>query len=412
MIRIIGLLLGIALLPQAGWAQANAVFSATGPDASADGAAEDYPIGTRETLGQQRTLVGAYSHYDQLRPSRVVEAAPTPSVLARAPQELQLRYEFQGRTQTLDSYLERNPATGLLVLSDQTILFEHYRYARTDRDRFTSQSMAKTIVAMTVGIAISEGAIGSVDDLVATYVPELACMEVGRSSLRALLQMSSGMRFHEVYDGKDDIMRLSRALTRPDSTGAVDAVSQFDVRNAAPGTVFNYAGLDTELLSLAVTRATKMPLTSYVASRIWGPIGAEASASWTFDAKGQEVAYCCFNAVLRDWGRLGALLANDGAWEGRQIIPRPFLQDATTVQAPFLAPGVGGRRLGYGYQVWLLPGERRQFALRGIYGQTMMIDPLTKTVLVHTAARPNAKNNAGEAELMVLWQALVAQRGS
>jgi CubicO group peptidase (beta-lactamase class C family) len=153
-----------------------------------------------------------------------------------------------------------------------------------------------------------------------------------------------------------------------------------------------------------------MPLTAYVASRIWGPIGAEATASWTIDAKGHEVAYCCFNAVLRDWGRLGALLANDGAWEGQQLIPRPFLLDATTPQAPFLTPGVNGRRLGYGYQTWLLPGDRRQFALRGIYGQTMLIDPLTRTVLVHTAARPSARDSAGEAELTALWNALVAQR--
>ena len=399
------------LQPARARAEALPVFSDTGPDAAAYGANEGYPIGTRESLGTQRTLVGAYSHHDQIRPSRAIPAAPAPSVLSRAAQELKLTYEFQGKSNTLDDYLARNPATGLLVLNEHTILYEHYRYARTDTDRFTSQSMAKTIVAMLVGIAVSEGSIGSLDDLVSRYVPELADAEAGHTPLRALLTMTSGMRFHEVYDGKDDIMRLSRALMKPEGAGAVEAVTQFGTRAAPPGTVFNYAGLDTELLSMVLARATRMPLTDYMSTRIWTPIGAEAGASWTIDAKGHEVAYCCFNATLRDWGRFGALLANDGAWDGKQLIPRPFLVDATTPQLPFLAPGAS-RKFGYGYQVSLLPGERRQFVLRGVYGQTMLIDPLTRTVLVHTAVRPNATNNVGEAELMALWAALVAQRAS
>lgn len=413
MTRLIALvLLALSAAWRPAMAEAVPVFSDTGPDATAYGAAEGYPIGSRETIGSQRTLVGAYSHYDTLRPSAPIPAAPTPSVLHRAKTELELSYSFQGESQTLASYLDRNPATGLLILSDHTILYEHYRYARTDTDRFTSQSMAKTVVAMALGVAVGEGAVRSIDDTVADYVTELANAEVGRTPIRALLSMTSGISFHEVYDGKDDIMRLSRALTKPDSAGPLAAVMQFESRAAPPGTHFNYAGLDTELLGMVVSRATKMPLSAYVSTRIWQKIGAEAAASWALDAKGNEIAYCCFNATLRDWGRFGLLLAHDGMWDGRQIIPRQWMLDATTAPAAFLAPGVGGRRLGYGYQVWLMPGTRRQFSLRGIYGQVMLIDPATRTVLVHTAVRPKATNNVGEAELAALWNALVASRGS
>jgi CubicO group peptidase (beta-lactamase class C family) len=406
----LSLMLCLAPLPRA-WAEAVPVFSNTGPDADAYGAAEGYPIGTPQSLGSQRTLVGAYSHYDQLRPGRAALAPAVPSRLDRAAEELKLNFTFQGEALTLDSYLERNPTTGLLILRGHTILFEHYRYARTEAERFTSQSMAKTVVAMLVGIAVGEGVIHSVDDDVSLYLPELAGTEIGRTPLRALLHMASGIRFREVYDGKDDISRLSRALMHRAGPSAAQIASEFQVRAAPPDTVFNYSGLDTELLGLALARAVKMPLTDYLAQKLWTPLGAEAAASWTTDANGQEVAYCCFNAVLRDWGRLGALLADDGAWGEKQIIPRQWLLDATTPQRPFLAPGFGGKRLGYGYQVWLLPGDRRQFSLRGIYGQTVMIDPKTKLVLVHTAARPKATNNVGEAELMVLWNALVAQQG-
>ena len=413
MIRAVLLaLLGLASLADQALAQAVPVFSDTGPEAAAYGAAEGFPVGTKKDLGSQRTLVGAYSHFDALRAARVIAAPATASVLARAPRELSVSYSFQGQTQTLRSYLERNPATGLLILRGHTIGFEHYRYARSDHDRFTSQSMAKTIVAMTMGIAVQSGAIRSIDDPVSAYLPETANTEIGRTPLRALLTMSSGLRFHEVYDGHDDIMRLSRGLMRPDSEGPVAALAQFGGRAAPPGTAFNYSGLDTETLGLVIARATGMTLSDYVAAHIWGPIGAEAPASWTVDANGHEVAYCCFNAVLRDWARLGALLADDGAWDGRQVIPRQWLREATTVQAPYLAPGVGGRGLGYGYQLWILPGDRHQFALRGIHGQTILIDPATRTVLVHTAVRPMATRNVGEAELFALWNAVVADAGS
>ena len=75
---------------------------------------------------------------------------------------------------SIKDYLDRNPTTGLLIARDDTILYEHYQYARTDRDRFLSQSMAKTITAMLIGIAVSEGKIRSIDDPVSAYVPGLA----------------------------------------------------------------------------------------------------------------------------------------------------------------------------------------------------------------------------------------------
>jgi CubicO group peptidase (beta-lactamase class C family) len=407
---IVGALLLLA--PASAWCEALPVFSDTGPDAAAYGATEHYPVGTPKTMGSQSTLVGALSHNEDVRPNHRVAAPAQPSSLARAPEELALRYTHQGQTYTIADYLDRNPATGLLVLQDRTILYEHYRYARTDRDRFTTQSIAKSVVAMLIGVAVGEGKIRSLDDLVQSYLPETENTEIGRTPLRALLHMASGLSFREVYNGKDDIARLGRGLMQPGSPGAIALLPQFDHRVAAPGTVFNYSGLDTELLGLVLARATGMTMASYLEQRIWSAIGAEASAAWIIDAKGAEVAYCCLSATLRDWGRFGALLAADGVWDGRQIIPRDYLRDATISDMPFLAPG-GARRngLGYGYQVWLLPGGRRAFALRGIYGQIILIDPMTHLVLVHTAVRPTATSPTAETELLSLWAALVEQRG-
>src|SRR5829696_3397399 len=100
-----------------------------------------------------------------------------------------------------------------------TILFEHYQYGRTDRHRFVSQSMAKTVTAMLIGIAVAEGKIASIEDRVERYVPGLAGTEYGGTTLRSLLTMSSGVLFREDYDGADDMARLGRDLFRPESPG-------------------------------------------------------------------------------------------------------------------------------------------------------------------------------------------------
>jgi len=404
-------LLSVALLCLAGsaWADVQPVFSDTGPDAANYGAAEHYPTSTSQGLNTQRNIVGNYSHFDQLRPSHTITAAPAPSPLQRAEQEIDLAYDFQGKTTTLAEYLDHTPVTGLLILQDRTILFEHYQYARSDQDRFTSQSMAKTLVGLLIGMAVHDGRILSLDDNVSAYVPELADREAGHTTLRALLQMSSGLDFHEVYNGHDDIMRLGRALMRPDGGTATEVVQAFNTRVAPPGARFNYSGLDTELLGLVLTRVTGKSLSELVKTRIWDPIGAESDASWIIDSHGQEVAYCCFNAVLRDWGRLGALLAQDGMWDGKQVIPKEWLVASTSQPAPSQAAGVNGHKLGYGYQVWLLPSDRRQFALIGIYGQTILIDPVRHVVLVQTAVLPRATDPIARQELLTLWQALVAR---
>jgi CubicO group peptidase (beta-lactamase class C family) len=130
---------------------------------------------------------------------------------------------------------------------------------------------------------------------------------------------------------------------------------------------------------------------------------------------GQEVTFCCFNAVLRDYARLGRLLAHDGAWEGRQLIPRQWLIDATTLRTgpadAYLAPGTATPYYGYGYQVWLLPGGQRRFALLGIRGQIIFVDPVSKLVMVHTAVRPKPADPAANAETVALWTGVVQQLG-
>src|SRR6185503_18804594 len=203
-------------------------FAVGGHDAEGYGAREGYPV---KIISRPPFLVGAFSHYDQFFESRVVRRAATPSRLSRAAAEPLLRYRAGVTTHTLDDYIARNPAPGLLIARGDTILVERYQYARNDRHRFTSFSMAKTVTAMLIGVAIAEGHIRSVDDLAAAYVPAPADTEYGRTSLRHLLQMSSGVHFSENYSGADDASRLFIETVFQDGAGGVAAVKPYNQRD-------------------------------------------------------------------------------------------------------------------------------------------------------------------------------------
>jgi len=404
-IRPVLAVLLLCLLIGRAHAQAGPVFAPGGPDAAAYGQALGYPTAPPSPRLPQRFMVGNYSHFDRLLRSHRIARPAAASPLGRAPQQLALTYGYRGVTYALPDYLNRNPATGLLIARGDTTLFEHYQYARTDHDRFLSQSMAKTVTAMLLGIALSEGAIRSIDQPAADYVPGLAGTEFGRTSIRDLLHMASGIAFRETYDGTDDAAALNRMLAS--GIDPARAVARFNTRAVPAGTRFHYAGIQTEVLGLVIANATHTSLADYLDSRIWQPMGAEADATWVIDPTGHELAFCCISATLRDWARFALLLAHDGAWNGRQIIPRDWVIASTTVAAPYLAPGAVAPFYGYGNQVWLLPGPRRQFALLGIHGQTIFVDPAAQLVLVQTAVRVKATADASAGELRAVWRALV-----
>ncbi len=388
-------------------------FAPGGPDAEDYGAGGGFPTGERTTYFGVPFLVGSHSQLDQVFESRLVRRADTPSRLGRAASEPVIQYYYQGAAADLDRYLSRNPATGLLVARGDTILIERYQYGRNDRHRFTSWSMAKTVTSMLVGIAIAEGRIRSVDDPAAAYVPALAETEYGRTSLRHLLQMSSGVRFVETYSGRDDVSRLAADTFRQLGPGGVEAVTPFNDRAVPAGTKFSYASVETQVLGLVLRNAIGRPVADYLSEKIWRPMGAEADATWLIDRAGQESTYCCINAVLRDYARLGLLLAHDGKWNGRQIIPAAWIHEATSVRPEqgHLKPGVATPFFGYGYQTWIFPCERRMFALLGVRGQTILVDPNARLVLVHTAVRKQP-STPGPTELGALWRAVMETLGS
>ena len=118
-------------------------------------------------------------------------------------------------------------------------------------------------------------------------------------------------------------------------------------------------------------------------------MGAQDDAFWLVSTTDSaEGAAGSFNATLRDYARLGNLLANDGKQGGIEIIPTQYLLEATDASQQPLAfqPKVATPYFGYGFQVWLFPLKKRTFAFQGIFGQIIYVQPESKIVMVQTAA--------------------------
>lgn len=371
------------------------LFSADGPDAGAYGAADHYPVGTASTMFEEKYMVGAFSHFDTLFPVHDVLQAAHAWDFQRPDSPSQITYLHAGSRYSMKDYLEHLPVTGLLIAKRDEILFEAYQYGRTDHDRFTSQSMAKSMVAMLMGIAISDHSIQSVSDPASQYVSELKGSDYGKVSLRDLLHMSSGVTCQandSELEGIDIKLLVKKCK-----------------QEVPEGTRFRYSAADSSVLGLALERAVKMPLARYLQERIWQKIGTESKATWTVNEAGDEVPYCCFNATLRDYARFGRLLAFDGAWNGDQLVPQKWLMDATTVSDgdPQLMPGKSVPFFGYGYQVWVFPGQRRMFGLLGANGQRIFVDPGLKLVMVQTAVMKKDVDQQKDKEMIGLWLSLV-----
>ncbi len=149
------------------------------PDEVLLGKKENYPV-CPILLGQDRCLVGALSNYDKLYGANTVKHG-----VARP-----LARDDRAAALNADAWMGANRNTGLMVMKGAAILAESYNYDRKESDRFQSFSMAKTVVAMLIGVALNEGKIKSIDQKAEEYVPELKGQLYGGTSLRHLLTMS------------------------------------------------------------------------------------------------------------------------------------------------------------------------------------------------------------------------------
>ncbi len=342
------------------------------------------------TLFSESHRVENFRAMDRVFPARTVPRGADVWTFDRAPAPLPETYAFEGESRDLAAFLDRTETTGLLVVHRGAITHEDYRQGADETSPFTSWSMAKSVLSALIGIAVEEGHIASIRDPIGAYVPALADSGYADVPIEDALTMSSGVAFDEDYDNpfSDINMLFIRAMAM--GVPVEETLAELD-RVREPGTYNDYVSSDSMALGMVLEEATGMPVADYLASRLWGPMGAEADASWSSDRTGREFALCCLNATLRDWARFGRLYLEGGAREGRQIVPGPWVTESVNPEAPHLQPGdnpASSWTFGYGYKWWIPEDPQGDFLAIGVWGQFIYVDPARDVVIVKTSADP------------------------
>jgi CubicO group peptidase (beta-lactamase class C family) len=357
------------------------------------------PIGTVRQIYDgvltPEAAINTFRNIDRLFPTRTVPRSAKPYPLPPAPAPLGAVNFSEGvKRYDLDDYLELNRVAGLLVLKDGRIKLEKYRFGNSERTRWMSMSIAKSITSTLVGAALKQGYIAALSDPVTKYVPTLRGSAYEGVSVRDVLMMTSGVRWDETYtDPRSDRRRLLEAQISQ-VPGSTMGVMTSLPRAAAPGTVNNYNTGETQVAGEIVRSAVRRPLATYLSERIWSRFGMEADAKWWLDSKdGHEIGGSGFSATLRDYGRFGLFLLNGGIAGGEAILPDGWTREATS-------PKVlrGGTPLEYGYLWWTgtTPASHRDgaYAAEGIFGQFIYINPAARVVIVVWSAQQKPTGSA------------------
>lgn len=335
-------------------------------------------------------IAASFRSMNDIVPFKTVSKADVISEFVEQLDALDVLYEFEGESKTLDKFLDESSTTGLLVLKNGVMRHEQYRNGGDRESLFTSWSVAKSFVATVLVMAQREGLIDSLDDKAEKYAPQYVGSDFGSSSLRSLLAMSTGIEFNEDYVSDDSDVRPfffdSFVLGKdPD-----DLLLRFK-RSRDAFEDFHYISPNSHVLSAVLRGVYKKPIAEIMTEKIWQPLGMEADASWLqhrSDEKGVALGYCCLNARLRDYARFGEfyLDATKGEGLGAQVLPEGWVASLSKPATPAHKPGgknYSGR--GYSYHFWL-PEREGVFFASGVYGQFIWIDPARDLVIVKTSA--------------------------
>jgi CubicO group peptidase (beta-lactamase class C family) len=236
---------------------------------------------------------------------------------------------------------------GVVVARHGAIVAEWYEEGRDATSYGASWSVAKSIASALIGVAIERGDIPDESVSMAEFYPDWAGTDKAAITLRHVLQMTSGLRWSEIYaTTQDPLSDIGRMASQERDQLSFAASKPAEV---PPGTRWSYSSGDSMLFSGVIEAATGLSAGEYARRYLFGPLGM-SRAQWWSDAVGHTLTYCCVDAPSREFARIGLLYARNGRWHGRQVLPERWVRDsaATVYDAQDGA-------IGYGYQ-WY-PGD-------------------------------------------------------
>jgi CubicO group peptidase (beta-lactamase class C family) len=282
----------------------------------------------------------------------------------------------QTKWNSFEEFLEENETVAFLAIRNDTILYEKYFEDFQDDRPIPSFSIAKSFVSALVGCAIDEGYMGSVQDPVIKYVPELKNKGLDDLTIEHLLQMTAGLKYKEHYwYHKKNLAYIFYTDDLNSSVFGLKAVRKV-------GEKHEYQSIATQLLGLALSRSlADQTVTEYLQEKIWTPLQMEYDASWDLDREdGIEKTFCCLNACARDYAKFGRLYLNEGEWEGKQVVPREWVRRSLKIDS------LNGSAPHYQY-LWRLDIESSSFYAKGFFSQLVYVNPERNLIFVRLGKR-------------------------
>lgn len=341
-----------------------------------------------------------FQHIREVVPTVDVPRGPEVWEMPADPQEIGAIAHDRpdGTRSTWAGMLDETYSDGALIWLDGRIIAETYCNGMTPATPHLAMSVSKSVVSAVAGCLIGDGLLDPAAP-VTTWIPELDATAWKGAALGHVLDMASGVRFDESYgEAAADVSALDVAAGwKPPLPGAAapsciwDLVMSMTEQEAEHGARFAYRSIETDLLGLIMERATGGRLAALVSERLWAPMGAERDGYFSVDRAGFALADGGFNATLRDFARFGRLLLEDGARDGRQIIPRAWIDDIRSgphglfndLGRQFLPDGV------YRNQFWIEHRDRPAHLSLGIFGQHIYVDPDRGLVAVKLSSWPD-----------------------
>jgi sugar lactone lactonase YvrE/CubicO group peptidase (beta-lactamase class C family) len=250
-------------------------------------------------------------------------------------------------------------------------------------------SLSKSFNSTAVGLAIEDGKL-SLDDPVLKFFPNDAPADPSENlkamKVRDLLTMTGG---HD---------------TEPRSIGGNPTVKQFLAHPVphAPGTHFLYNTMGSYVLSAIVTKVTGQTTLDYLKPRLFEPLGIE-NPQWTSSPEGNSHGGYGLKLRTEDIAKFGQLYLQKGKWNGHQLVPEKWVEQATSKQVPNDQEGHSKIGIdwtqGYGFQFWRC--THNAFRGDGANGQLCVIIPDKDTVIAITADTGNFQG-----EMNAIWEKL------
>lgn len=263
-------------------------------------------------------------------PTQVVRANPAAAALPEAQVDLsQLTYEVNGRTRTLEQYMESGQTNAIAFMHNGQFIYEDYQNGYNPKTRAHMWSVTKSVTTALVGIAVAEGLVDSIHDPIKRYLPEAADTVWEGVSIEDLLQMESGTYWVDVPVHQPEQLVLMGAdfhsnglygMTRDEYLLRLTRVSE-------PGDFYRYNSGDAQMLAWLLERVYARPYAEILSEKIWQPAGMRDDALVMVDRLGNTFASMGLMATPRDMLRFGELFRNGGrSLDGRQIVPEAWVE--------------------------------------------------------------------------------------